>query len=195
MSPQRWPNPSTATATWTTSCVSTPMTTCCAKLSSVTCSSELVVASPAAGQTCDGTVRGQAPDKSRPFGDDPCGALARGQILGKATTAPGGSRVTRAKAGPAYPHRRFRLLTRLAKSVTGYLTPTLTHRRSGRTSVDAPGRVRLTPKSAVSRPTASWVDASDPSGSSRRTLPPAVDEARCGCAGDRSAPRSRTTTR
>jgi hypothetical protein len=101
MSPQRWPNPSTATATWTTSCVSTPMTTCCAKLSSVTCSSELVVASPAAGQTCDGTVRGQAPDKSRPFGDDPCGALARGQILGKATTAPGGSRVTRAKAGPA----------------------------------------------------------------------------------------------
>jgi hypothetical protein len=58
---------------------------------------------------CDGTVRGQAPIKSRPFGGAPCGTLTRGQIPGKAATAPGGSRVTRARAGPAYPHRRFTL--------------------------------------------------------------------------------------
>lgn len=37
----------------------------------------------------------------------PCRTLTRGQILGKAATAPGGSRVTRARAGPSYPHRRF----------------------------------------------------------------------------------------
>ena len=37
----------------------------------------------------------------------PCRTLTHGQTPGKAATAPGGSRVTRARAGPAYPHRRF----------------------------------------------------------------------------------------